>query len=260
MTTLFPDDGLGLVALANMDGTALAEMVNRHAADRLLGLSTIDWSGEELTKKAKGKAAAKLAKSKKETVRRPGTSPAHKLEEYAGLYEHPGYGIIGIELKEGKLGFRYNGIEAPLEHWHFEVFHALKNPKDPAFEDQKVQFLTNVKGDVEGLAVAFEPRLKPIIFLIRPDAKLSDPAYLQRFTGEYELAGRTLSVRIKGHALVLASQDRGTVNLIPDRDDEFKVKEQTELSIRFVTDKDHKVSEIALSTPGGVFSAKRKAK
>jgi len=260
MTTLFPEDGLGLIVVANMGGTSLTEMVTRHAADRLLGLSTIDWSGEELGKKAKNKAASKEAKSKKDTVRRPGTTPAHPLDEYAGDYENPGYGIVKIELRDGKLTFTYNGIEAPLAHWHYEVFSGLKNSKDPAFEDQKVQFQTNVKGYVEGLAVAFEPSVKPIVFTIKPDARLSDPAYLKRFAGDFEMGGRTLSVRINGHTLMLDSQGQGTVTLIPDRNDTFKVKEQSELSIRFITDKDQKVGEITLDTAGGVFTAKRKAK
>jgi CubicO group peptidase (beta-lactamase class C family) len=259
-TTIFPDDDLGMVVLANLGGTGLPQMITRHASDRLLGLTSIDWNGEALEKRAKGKAATKDAKSKRETVRRPGTTPSHKLEEYAGLYEHPGYGIIKIELREGKLNFTYNQIKAPLEHWHFEVFRGLKNPKDPAFEDLKVQFLTNVNGYVDSLAVPFEPSLKPIVFAHRPDARLSDPEYLKRFTGEYELAGRMLSVRLKGNALVLDSQGGATVTLLPDRDDGFKVKEQSNNSLRFVSEKDQPASAIALQTPAGVFTAKRKAR
>jgi len=258
MTTLFPEDELGLIVFANMNGTGLPEMVTRHAADRLLGLSPIDWSGVELAKRGARKAAAKTAKSKKDTVRRPGTAPAHPLEEYPSEYEHQGYGICRVELKDGKLHFSFNGIEAPLAHWHFEVWNALENPKDPAFEDMKIQFLTDVKGYVDGLAVALEPRLKPIVFSRRPDARLSDPAYLKRFTGDYTLAGRTLGVRLTGTTLVLDSQGQGTVTLVPDRDDRFKVREQSETSIRFVTDKDHNVNELALETPAGVFAAQRK--
>jgi len=253
-TTLFPDDDLGIVVLANMGRTSLPEMITRHASDRLLGLTSIDWSGEALAKKAKGKAADKDARSKKETVRRPGTSPAHKLEEYAGEYEHPGYGIIKIDLREGKLNFAYNNIEAPLEHWHFEVFRALKNPKDPEFEDQKVQFLTNVNGYVDGVAVPFEPSLKPIVFSMRPDARLSDPDYLKRFTGEYELAGRTLGVRLKGNSLVLDEHGAQTVSLIADRDDGFKVG-KSDNALRFVGEKHQPASAIALETPAGVFTA-----
>ena len=259
-TTLFPDDDLGIVVLANMGGSGLPEILTRHAADRLLGLPSIDWNGEALGKKAKNKAAGKEAKTKKDTVRRPGTTPAHKLEEYTGEYEHPGYGVIKIERRGDKLNFAYNSIEAPLEHWHFEVWNALKNPQDPAFEDQKVQFLTNVKGYVDGLAVSFEPSLKSIVFVLRPDRRLSDPEYLRRFTGEYDLAGRTISVRLKGNALVLDSPGQATQNLLPDRNDGFTIKGQAANALRFVSEQGQPASAIALETPGGVFTAKRKPK
>jgi CubicO group peptidase (beta-lactamase class C family) len=259
-TTLFPDQGLGLVVFANLGGSSLPELLTRHASDRLLGLSTIDWSGEELAKKVKRKAADKDAKSKKDTVRRTGTRPAHELGEYAGLYEHPGYGVITIELKDGKLNLSFNGIEAPLEHWHFEVFRALKNPKDPAFEDEKVQFLTNVNGYVDSLAVPFEPRLKPIVFAMKPDGKLSDPGYLQKFTGEYALAARTLGVHLNGNTLVLVSDGQGSVSLVPDRDDAFQIKEQPGTVIRFKSVDGQNATELTLENSGGVFTAKRKAK
>jgi CubicO group peptidase (beta-lactamase class C family) len=259
-TTLFPDDGLGIVVLANLGGTGLPEMATRHAADRMLGLPPIDWNGEALGKKAKNKAADKEAKTKKDTIRRRGTTAAHKLEEYTGEYDHPGYGIIKIARRDGHLNIDYNNIEAPLEHWHFEVFNALKNPKDPAFEDQKVQFLTNVKGYVDGLAVSFEPSLTPIIFTLRPDGRLSDPEYLKRFTGEYDLAGRIISVRLKGSALVLDSQGQATANLSPERNDGFTVKGQAETILRFVSEHNQPASAIMLETPGGVFTAKRKDK
>ena len=131
MTTLFPEDGLGLIAVANMSGTSLPEMVTRHAADRLLGLSTIDWSGEELGKKAKNKTATKDAKTKKDTVRRPGTMPAHPLDEYAGDYENPGYGSVKIELRDGKLNFTYNGIEAPLGALALRCLQRTQKPERP---------------------------------------------------------------------------------------------------------------------------------
>ncbi len=259
-TALFPDDDLGIVVLANLGGTGLPEIITRHAADRLLGLPPIDWNGEALGKKAKNKAAAKEAKTKKDTVRRPGTTPAHKLEEYTGEYEHPGYGIIRVEQRDRKLNFAYNGMEAPLEHWHFEVFNALKNPKDPTFEDEKIQFLTNVKGFVDGLAVAFEPGLKPLVFTMRPDGRLSNPEYLKRFIGAYELAGRTLGVRLNGNALILDSQGQGPAKLMPDRNDGFTVEGQAGTLLRFVSEKDQPASALALETQSGVFTARRKAK
>jgi CubicO group peptidase (beta-lactamase class C family) len=258
-TVVFPDDGLGLCVLSNMGGTALPELVSRHGADRVLSLAAIDWSGEELIKKKKGKEATKAAKAKKDTVRRSGTSPAHKLDEYAGEYEHPGYGVIQIELKGGQLHVSYNNIGAPLEHWHYEVFNALKDPKDPAFEDQKVQFLSNVKGVVDSLAVTMEPRLKPIVFSKRPAARMSDPAYLAQFVGAYELGARTVHIRLNGTSLVLDQPGQASVTLVPDPDDSFKVKEQSALSIRFTGRDASSDGAMTLETSAGVFTAKRKS-
>jgi CubicO group peptidase (beta-lactamase class C family) len=258
-TTLLPDDGVGIVVFANKGGTGLPQIITRHATDRILGLSTIDWSGEELAKVKKSKAADKEAKTKKETVRKSGTSPAHKLEEYAGEYENKGYGIVKVELSDGKLKFAYNGIEAPLEHWHYEVFRALKNPKDPAFEDEKIQFLTNLNGDVDGVAVPFEPSVKPIVFTMRPDARLSDPEYLKKFTGEYELASQTLGVRLEGSSLVLDQKGQPGTELLPDRNDGFKLKNQNSVIARFVTAPETGAIQLNLERPTGVFSAKRKA-
>jgi CubicO group peptidase (beta-lactamase class C family) len=257
-TTLFPDDALGIVAFGNLNGSPLPQLASEHAADRVLALAPVDWSGEALAKKKASKAGEKEAQTKKDSVRRPGTTPAHKLEEYAGEYEHPGYGVIAIELRDGKLHFRFNGLEAPLAHWHYEVFTALKNPQDPALEDQKVQFLTNVKGDVDGLAVALEPRVKPIVFSLRPPSQLSDPAFLTRFAGRYELPARTVTIRLSGRTLMLDSPGQGSVTLVPDRANTFKVREQSELSVRFVAEEGHDASELLLETPGGVFSGRRK--
>ena len=154
----------------------------------------------------------------------------------------------------------YNGIEATLEHWHYEVFNAPKADNDPALADinWKVQFQTNLKGYVDGVAVPLEPSVKPIVFARRPDRKLSDPGYLKRFEGEYELAGQSATVRLQGHVLIFKQTGAPPVEMVPDRNDEFGLKKQTGVSIRFVTDPHGKVNEMAVSTDDGVFTAKRK--
>jgi CubicO group peptidase (beta-lactamase class C family) len=259
-TCLFPDDGMGLVVLTNKDGTPLPELITRHASDRLLNLEPIDWLAEGLDKRNKALDAQKEAKKKKESVRRPGTRPAHPLEEYAGEYEHPGYGPLKVELRGGKLVATYNGIDATMEHWHYEVFNAPKADNDPALVDLnwKIQFQTNVKGDVDAVAVPLEPSVRPIVFTRRPDKKLSDPGYLERFAGEYELAGQPATVRLQGHVLILKQTGAPAVELVPDRNDEFNLKKQAGVSVRFITDGHGKVTEMAVSTDDGVFAAKRK--
>jgi CubicO group peptidase (beta-lactamase class C family) len=259
-TCLFPDDGMGLVVLTNKNGTPLPELIVRHASDRLLGLSPIDWLAEGLDKRTKALDAEKEAKKKKDSVRRPGTKPAHPLEEYAGDYEHPGYGDLKVELKDGKLIIVLNGIEATLDHWHYEVFNAPKADNDPALVDMNMKFLfqTNLKGDVDAVTVPLEPTVKPIVFTRRPDRKLSDPEYLKRFEGQYELAGQSATIRLQGSVLMFQQAGGRPVELIPDRNDGFNLKRQTGVSIRFVTDPHGQVNEMALSTNDGVFTARRK--
>ncbi len=132
-TSLFPDDGVGIVVLTNKEGSPLPDLIVLHAADRLLGLEPIDWLAEGLDQSKKGEDARKEAakKKKKETWRRSGTHPAHPLEEYAGDYEHPGYGLLKIELRDGRLSCVYNRIEFTLEHLHFEVFNAPRPTTTP---------------------------------------------------------------------------------------------------------------------------------
>ena len=64
----------------------MPELLVRHTVDRLLKLDPIAWNTEALAKRDAGKAIAKQAEAKKETARKPGTKPAHKLEDYAGDY------------------------------------------------------------------------------------------------------------------------------------------------------------------------------
>jgi CubicO group peptidase (beta-lactamase class C family) len=86
LVSLWPDDGLGFVILTNKNGTGLPELLVRTAADRILGLEAVDWIGDAAKKIAAGREVGKKAEENKTARRRPGTVPAHKLEEYAGDY------------------------------------------------------------------------------------------------------------------------------------------------------------------------------
>ena len=48
--------------------------------------------------------------------------PSHSLEEYLGIYEHPGYGTARLETKDNALKLTYNNIEYTLEHKCYDIF------------------------------------------------------------------------------------------------------------------------------------------
>jgi CubicO group peptidase (beta-lactamase class C family) len=254
---LFPQDQLGIVVLTNLNGTPLIELIARTIVDRLLKLSPIDWVGEAAAKRAKGEAAAKEAKKKKEVTRVAGTQPAHKLPEYAGEYEHPGYGVLKVELKDDRLETLYNGISTPLGHWHYETFTGMK-AKDDTFEDMKYTFQTDVDGFVAAVIAPFEPAVKDIVFTKKPDARLFETEYLKRFLGKYELATQVVTIGLKGNSLTVLVPGQPLYELAPGLGDQFTLKEARVIHLRFVVDEKGSVTAVEFRQPNGVFIANRK--
>jgi len=254
---LFPEDGFGMVVLTNMNGTGLRDLIAQVAADRLLKLSSVDWIGDAAKRRAIAEAAGKEARKKKEVVRVQGTHPAHKVEDYAGEYENPGYGTLKVDLHEGHLEATYNGITTGLDHWHYETFNGMK-AADSTFEDMKFTFQTDAQGVVSALAVPFEASVKDIVFTKKPDARLFDAEYLKRFAGKYELATQTATVSVKSNTLVVQLGPQLPQELIPTASGDFRLKLARVVTLHFVTDDKGAVTAVEFRQPNGVFTAKRK--
>ena len=258
LVTLLPQDDLGMVILTNKDGTGTPERLVRHTLDRFLKLEPIDWNAEALAQREVNRKMAKEAKAKKETVRKAGTKPAHKLDEYAGEYGHPGYGTVKVAVAGDHLELTYNEIVAPLEHWHYEVWNGKEGAKDPTFENRKFLFQGDMNGNVAAVSAQFEPQVKDIVFTKKPDSKLFDPAYLARFVGEYELGTDTVRIELQGNVLALTVPGQPQYHLVPGVGGEFTLKEISIVSLRFVEDAQGKVTGVNVSQPGGVALAKKK--
>jgi len=151
---LFPQDGIGVVILINASSPA-NEILLMGISDLALGLTPVDWEGRlrEMLKNAGAGGAL-------QDPRVQGTTPAHKLDDYAGDYLHPAYGPIHVELKDGRLSVMFHGFVSPLEHWHYETFQATENE----IKGQKWTFQTDVRGDVASVSARLESAVKDIVF------------------------------------------------------------------------------------------------
>ena len=256
LVALFPYDSVGVVALSNKNGSSVPEFVVRQIADRLFGLEPRDWSGEALERARKAEETQEENRPKPERVE--GTNPSRPVADFVGDYEHPGYGIMAVRaVAGGTLEMEYNHIKAPLEHWHYDVFNALRNPDDPSLENTKIQFLSGFDGAVESLRVGIEPAVDPIVFTRTSDPKLSDPAYLARFPGTYELPdGIRITITLTGSTLTATPAGQPTHTLDPRRDDTFELVGLKGFRVRF-TSEGGKVTGLALVQPNGTFRAKR---
>ena len=257
LVTLFPNDGIGLVVLVNKSGAELPDIITRHAADRIFDLEAIDWNKEGLARRKKGKEADKEAKATKKGDRKKGTKPAHRLEEYVGDYEHPGYGTLSVRKVQDHLEFTFNDITTPLEHWHYEVFSGLKS-EDDVFENKKLQFRTDIKGNVAAVEAPFEPAVANIVFKKKPAAKMFDARYLKQFVGEYDLAGRAIRIEPAGNSLKLIVPGQPPYTLAPALGEEFTLKEYSTVSIRFSFDENGRVQALLLRQPDGMVTARKR--
>ncbi|MCA1660676.1 MAG: serine hydrolase [Novosphingobium sp.] len=255
--TFFPDAGIGTVIFMNMQGTPLPAHLSLDIADRQLGLEPVNWARKMLARRNVTEAATDTAKARKDELKVAGTRPAHAIASYAGRYVHPSYGPVTVTGSNGTLAATYNGMAVDLGHWHYEVFNAdPRLEQDKGFENLKFQFDTDLKGRVAAVKVELESAVEPIVFRREAEARLSDPAYLRRFVGQYQYLDRTVTVELVGDHLVLDIPGQGRQNLDADIDGSFTLENASSVSVVF-NESGNRVSGFALRQPGGIFEVKR---
>lgn len=255
---ILPEHKLGVFVAANVSGSSIPAVFTYAAFDRLLGLEPIDWSARFRERRDKDKASRDSATAQKISTRKPNTAPGHPLEDYAGDYEHPGYGVFKVTVSTNRLRGAYNAAASFFDHYHYEVFAAPKNDAN-SLSEQKIQFNTSIDGEVESVAVQFEPQTSPILFKRKPDAKLFDREFLQRLTGDFEVGASPVKVALRTDNRLTWSVPGAPVReLEPVRAARFAIKERPGYSVEFMADDDGTYNRIALHTPTGSNLGKRR--
>ncbi len=254
---LIPGENIGIVVFANKNMTALPRYLSFEMIDRILELPHHDWFKEGAESIRKNRESQNENKKRDNLLRKKGTSPCHCLEEYTGVYEHPGYGKLNIELVDGRLEANFNDLIFVLDHWHYDVFSVIQEKQDMivSFEGTKFTFNNNSNGDIGELLVPFEPTADDIVFKKKNAEKHSTLAYLRQFTGAYEIYGYTVEIVVRDHALIAVIPGQPNYELVPAGENQFDVKTMTGSTVRFILDCNHKVEEVILIHPYGAFSA-----
>ena len=252
LVAFLPQDNIGLVILTNQNSSPLPAVVAYNVWDRLLGMDQVDWTARVKQQRALTKKSEQDAKQKGYTTQRTSTHPSHELAEYAGEYEHPGYGIVKIEYVGGSLKIDYHGLGGVLSHFHYDVFEVPKDDLNP-FSQEKVQFRSNLAGELESLAIPFESTLKDITFIKLGDRSMTQKTFLQPLTGDYQRGPLLAAISLKGDsALTLTLPGQPVYNLVPVHGTKFNIKELNGYSVEFKGD------DLVFYQPNGTFSATRK--
>ncbi|NIM98145.1 MAG: serine hydrolase [candidate division Zixibacteria bacterium] len=252
---LLPRDNIGMVILTNRSGTVLPSIISNNVADRLLGLDQIDWNSRIKKQVEEGEEEAEKAKKEKDKDRKLNTKPSHPLEDYAGDYEHPGYGVISFVIKNDQMNAEYNSIPYTASHYHYDVFEINNEMMDEAL---KVSFFTDLKGNIRSLSVQLEDAVEPIVFTKMPEKAMMEKSFLEKFTGEYVIGEEKSTVFLKGEkTLYLFVPGQPEYELVPYKGTTFNFKTLSGFSIEFIMDESGKVTEAKITQPNGVFTAKK---
>jgi CubicO group peptidase (beta-lactamase class C family) len=149
---MLPEEGLGIVVLANLDGTNLPTALLYRALDAYMGAPERDWSKLLLDERRKSDAKSDSARKAFEAARVPNTRPSLSLESYAGTYSDSLYDDIDVKYDGRSLvatmGTSYTG---DLSHWHFDTFAVRW--RDPSLGRSYFTFVLGADGRVKTLRV-----------------------------------------------------------------------------------------------------------
>jgi hypothetical protein len=142
--TLLPNDGYGIILLANLGGNNLPECLRAAIADELLGLDAQGWNKRYLDAAKKQEEESAKRREDRDKNRQRDTKPSRDLAAYAGDYEHPAYGRATVEQSDSGLKLRWSNWQTPLEHFHFDTFRTSAGAN--ALADSLVTFQLNAEG------------------------------------------------------------------------------------------------------------------
>ena len=174
---LMPELELGIVVVGNTFNR-LGNAIAYRVMDLYIGEETIDWNQRYLQAYNRSYERASQLRNKIHQARIKNTKPNLDLEDYTGEYWSDGYGKIEVKKKGKNLVLQFwdtEGLEAKLEHWHYDTF--IAKWKNPAQREEFMQFHLNKKGEVESLD--FEFSLRPL--LLQVGAYPSNYTHTERF-------------------------------------------------------------------------------
>jgi CubicO group peptidase (beta-lactamase class C family) len=253
--SMMPYDSVGVIVLVVGNHAApLYNIISWNIYERLLGLSLTPWSERQNAIRLKNKEADKNARGKAGAGRAANTRPSHRLEDYAGEFDHPAYGVLTIGRADTNLTFDFHKIRMPLYHFHYDRFDTPDDEEDGKWS---VNFITNPLGDVDNAVLSLDEAA--VTFTRRVPAVLSAVATLRRYVGTYETAnGSKFDVVLRPDSTLAIQHADGTFqNLIAWQPQRFRIKEFPDVVFEFVM-ANGRVTELKQSDPSGEYRFTRK--
>jgi CubicO group peptidase (beta-lactamase class C family) len=256
---MLPDRGVGVAVFTNRNQSMVPEILANYVFDRVCGKEPIPWLDRLRERRRKFVAQLDVDRQAQKATRRLSTRPSHDLADYAGDYEHPGYGRMTITYAEGKLNWAYRGMSEPLAHRHYDTFELPEAPDRLLPDRLAISFSTDREGNIASLAAPFEPLVKDVVFTRIPAGDCTNPAFRQHCTGTFISHGVTTVVvgQDSDGQLTLTVGSHPTYKLRPYQTRTFVIEELEGFRVEFHLGPDGEVDELFFHQPNGTFVARR---
>jgi CubicO group peptidase (beta-lactamase class C family) len=258
LMTMLPERGIGVAVFTNRDPSPVTDIVTNFVLDRLCQKQPVPWLDRFRERRRKAVAQLEVDRQARKALRRAGTRPSHDLAEYAGAYEHPGYGRIVITQAGDGLQWAYRGLAAPLAHRHYDTFELPEAAGRLLPDRLAISFATDREGNIASLSAPFEPLVKDIVFIRVPAGDCMDAGFRAACAGTYS-HGQTINVVAldANGELTLKPPSQPTYKLRPYQAAIFTIAELPEFRVEFRRGPDGAVDEMIFHQPNGSFVAKR---
>lgn len=261
-TCFFPTDSIGIIVLTDQNGSWVPPIVRNIIADKMLKLAYFDWTADQLKAIAKGKQTETESKKVATSNRKEG-KPSHEMTAYEGLYNHAGYGTMEMKYEHDSLFAYPVNKKIWLEHYQYDVYvpYILDEGEKPdTSERSNIRFIFNTASSGEIASVKVEGiESINIEFKKIPKPKSLTKEELNDYTGNYELAGMTVKVYLKGDILYALVPGQPDYELVPLQEkDKFSLKVLQGYYMQFERNDKNELIAVSFIQPNGTFKATKK--
>ena len=255
---LIPARKLGVAVFTNLGGAPVPGILINRVFDRVCGKEPVAWLDRLRDLRRKALAQEGVDEQTQKTVRKSDTQPSHDLAEYAGHYDHPGYGQMIITRTGDTLHWAYRGLEAPLSHRHYDTFEVPRLPYELNPDRLPITFTTDRDGNIASLSTQLEPMVADIVFRRAPAGDCMDAAFRKACVGRYRHGSLIHAVAQEADdQLTLKPDFQPTYRLRPYRGGIFTIVELEGFRTEFRRGADGAVHELVFHQPNGTFIARR---
>ena len=262
----YPTDSIGIVVLANQNGSAVPGLVRNTIADHMLKVKKTDWEKRFIERREKAKQAEKESKAEDDSGKVANTKTSHNLVEYTGSYENKGYGNFDISVKNDSLFATFKLMKLYLKHYHYDIFEPYEVTEKGIDTTESIpipirfNFSTNASGDISETSIKIEPTLDhEISFKRTPNTIDLSKETLEKYVGDYEISGMTVKIYTKNDTkLFLFVSGQPEYELLATAKHKFSLKVLDGYKIEFVENDKQEIKELLMIQPNGTFKAVKK--